>query len=273
LGFALMSTCGGLDPLFADDVTIPDVIRNVWSDQKAIVTAPARADRQDWLVWTLTTAGATGLAVRWNGHASLDERAADPFKDASGSGKSAMQGVTSLGNGGVLFGLSAAGYGWGRWQDQARMAEVSAHWFEALSDASIWGMVIKVVAGRSRPEAPSYRSDFLGISGYFKNSGKNSSFVSGHTLDAFATAAVFSREFDTPSVSIPAYALASAVGFSRVYLEQHWTSDVLVGAVLGQCFGTLVENRRTGHKPDAQGQWSPWVDREGDVGVVWQRRF
>jgi membrane-associated phospholipid phosphatase len=37
-----------------------------------------------------------------------------------------------------------------------------------------------------------------------------------------------------------AYSLAAGVGLSRMTLDKHWASDVLVGAALGHLVGRLV---------------------------------
>ena len=62
----------------------------------------------------------------------------------------------------------------------------------------------------------------------------NDSFVSGHASDAFATATVFAICFGNKKwVPVVAYSAASLIGLSRIYRDQHWTSDVLAGAAVG----------------------------------------
>ena len=59
------------------------------------------------------------------------------------------------------------------------------------------------------------------------------SFPSGHTSSAFAFATSMSLSYPKWYVIVPTYTFASAVGFSRMYLNVHYPSDVLVGAILG----------------------------------------
>ena len=59
------------------------------------------------------------------------------------------------------------------------------------------------------------------------------SFPSGHTSMAFATATTLSLEFKKWYVVVPAYAWAAGVGYSRMYLGEHYPSDVIAGAVVG----------------------------------------
>ncbi len=59
------------------------------------------------------------------------------------------------------------------------------------------------------------------------------SFPSGHTSVAFATATSLSLTSKKWYVTLPAFAWASGVGYSRLYLGQHYPSDVIAGALVG----------------------------------------
>jgi membrane-associated phospholipid phosphatase len=62
--------------------------------------------------------------------------------------------------------------------------------------------------------------------------GGDHSFPSGHTSTSFA-AAEFIRGRYGMSYGIPAYVVASFVGYSRVESKQHYRRDVIAGAVIG----------------------------------------
>lgn len=62
---------------------------------------------------------------------------------------------------------------------------------------------------------------------------KDASFPSGHTSTAFALAASVSMQNKKWYVVIPAYAWAASVGYSRMYLGEHYPTDVLAGAAIG----------------------------------------
>lgn len=59
------------------------------------------------------------------------------------------------------------------------------------------------------------------------------SFPSGHTSMAFNTAMNMSMLTHKNWIKISAFAWASAIGYSRLYLGEHYPSDVLAGALVG----------------------------------------
>lgn len=75
-------------------------------------------------------------------------------------------------------------------------------------------LILKKVINKERPNGEDY------------------AFPSGHTSNAFAGAAFLERRFGW-EVGIPAYLLASYVGWTRVDADKHDYWDVLGGAVVG----------------------------------------
>jgi undecaprenyl-diphosphatase len=63
-------------------------------------------------------------------------------------------------------------------------------------------------------------------------------FPSGHSATAFACATV--TAWAAPRLAVPAFILAAAIAWSRVYVGVHWPLDVLGGAVLGMAVGAVV---------------------------------
>ena len=67
----------------------------------------------------------------------------------------------------------------------------------------------------------------------------NSGFPSGHTATAFAIATVLVLIMKNKNLQLLILAAATLVGYSRIYLAQHFLLDVIVGALLGSICGLL----------------------------------
>jgi membrane-associated phospholipid phosphatase len=66
----------------------------------------------------------------------------------------------------------------------------------------------------------------------------NAAFPSSHAANAFAVATVVGRRWRRAGPL--AFACASVVGWSRLYLDRHWASDVAAGALLGVSLALLA---------------------------------
>lgn len=90
---------------------------------------------------------------------------------------------------------------------------------------------LKFVIGRARPNQDE------GSTSFHPFDTSDASFPSGHATQAFAVASVISASSDKVWVSIAAYTVAGLVGFARIYHNEHWTSDVTAGAIIGTVVG------------------------------------
>lgn len=61
----------------------------------------------------------------------------------------------------------------------------------------------------------------------------DASFPSGHTSTAFALATSLSIQCKKWYVVVPSFLWASSVGYSRMYLGEHYPTDVFAGAAIG----------------------------------------
>lgn len=89
--------------------------------------------------------------------------------------------------------------------------------------------LLKPIFQRQRPSVLLADSQPLfGVRGSY-------SFPSVHATNAFASAVVLDAVF--PGARVAFVALAALVSYSRIYVGDHWPSDVLAGALLGSLIG------------------------------------
>lgn len=94
----------------------------------------------------------------------------------------------------------------------------------------------------------------------------NKSFPSGHTSISFAAAATLHNRYGWEA-GLPAYIVASFVGYSRVEARKHRVGDVLVGAAIGTATGHLITR-----KANSRVQIFPWGDTKS-AGAALSLRF
>jgi len=141
--------------------------------------------------------------------------------------------------------IALATLGTGLVSGSGNITDAGLHASEAIavSGAATW--VVKVMAGRERPNASPGDADDFTFAGGLRNRG-GQSFPSGHATAAFALAATFSdevRRHDPVAarwVTPVAYGAAGMVGVARMYSQKHWASDVLLGAIIGTFTGKEI---------------------------------
>lgn len=68
----------------------------------------------------------------------------------------------------------------------------------------------------------------------------HNSFPSGHTTSAFAMCLFFATLTKNNSYKLLFGLLAAIIGYSRIYLGQHFLEDVILGSIIGVLFTTFV---------------------------------
>jgi len=152
-------------------------------------------------------------------------------------------------------------YAVGRLADNRKLASLGLHGTEALLIGEVTASVLKGVVGRQRPYVtPRNASSYQLLRGV--NGGNDyRSFPSGHSVAAFAAAAAVTAETsrNDPSstwyVAPVMYGGAALVAVSRMYNNQHWASDVLVGAGIGTFAGLKVVRFHDSHPGNRIDRW------------------
>lgn len=110
---------------------------------------------------------------------------------------------------------------------------------------------IKGMSGRQRPYVADGEDHWAGPAGFFKRYDPDydrlyDSFPSGHAATAFSVATIVALQYrHRPWVPVLAYTIAAGVGLTRVTMDRHWMSDVVVGAVVGHLVARLVVRSHT----------------------------
>lgn len=180
--------------------------------------------------------------------APLDLRVAHELRDSTAQANQFLEhsatGFRLLGNPGVLV-ITSGMYAAGRLVHRPELADVGLHATEAIGFTEMATVTLKTLVGRKRPYADPEHPYNLRLGRGFLND-SSSSFPSGHTAAAFATAAAVSTEVARlyPHavwwVKPVLYGGAGLVGLSRLYNNDHWASDVVVGAAIGSFGGWKI---------------------------------
>ncbi len=101
--------------------------------------------------------------------------------------------------------------------------------FESLLMAGAINGTLKYSLGRARPFMNMGNSQFE----YFEPDNSYQSLPSGHTTVAFTCAALLSERIDNIYASIALYAIAGGTAYERIRSDNHWFSDVVLGAGIG----------------------------------------
>lgn len=115
---------------------------------------------------------------------------------------------------------------------------------ESLCSAGVAAFTLRYITGRSRPFTNDGPWAFRG----FGWAHEHQSFPSGHATAAFALSTSLAERIGTSWSRIGFYALGTITAVARVRNNQHWASDVAVGAVLGITAGFSAVNREAEQK-------------------------
>lgn len=148
---------------------------------------------------------------------------------SSSSSEDISKVITHFGDGVLLVGLIAALYASGEISDNNSLRKTALLSLESWLTTGIIVRGLKFVTGRARPWTGESCQSFHP----FSTRSRFSSFPSGHASSAFAVATIVADQSKKAYIDILAYSLATLVAISRVHIDKHWASDVLVGSSIG----------------------------------------
>lgn len=155
---------------------------------------------------------------------------------------------------------AAATYLVGRLSHSETLADVGLHTTEALVLTVLGAELIRAPLGRARPRvSPDDAFVFELGAGFTKF--ENRAYPSIHSAVAFATAASLVEEMrarKSGAVKIAApllYTAAVIPGVTRIYLDQHWASDVVSGGIMGAWLGIKTVRYAHSHQRNKLDRW------------------
>lgn len=210
-----------------------EFLKHLISDQKAIWTSPAHLRWADG-AWLFPLAAATGGFL-------ASDRAVPP---ALTSDQNKLNRYVSISNYGLYSMVGAGGgfYIWSKLSHDDHQRETGILAGEAAVDGLAVTTALKYAFGRERPYVDH------GLGHFFQG---GDSFPSDHSAIAWSVASVIAHEYPGTLTQVGVYGLATVVSATRVLGQQHFPSDVVVGAAMGWLIGREVY--RAHHDPDLGG--------------------
>lgn len=224
------------------------------------------------LLWSgVAIAGTVGLSAfdkriqRWTQSSSVQ---------GSSSRHRVVNDLTHI-NETTLTGAAILTYGIGRLTHSSTIADVALHTAESTILTSAISQAIRGPIGRERPSiSPDDQYKFQFGKGF--TNFDNRSFPSLHSATGFAAATAVSAEIHERNpnaswwVTPVAYTVAMVPGLTRMYLNQHWASDVASGAFVGALIGNRVVHYAHTHKRNKLDRFllgDPIAGADGHGGV------
>jgi len=226
------------DTIFNSTTAIKDGFVRLGNEAVDVVATPFDVKGYG-LVGTLATAGAVGLTY------VFDDDIRDKLRGVRGGTLETATDVGDIiGNPFVHLGVAGVVYGGGvvagspKWRETGEMLGEAA----LLADAA--SFVLKQAIGRSRPSETGDKGSFRP----FQFKSDYDSMPSMHTASSFAMASVMASTSENYAVKALYYSVAAFVGFSRMYQDKHWASDVVLGAAIGELCGRVVTTYHASHR-------------------------
>jgi membrane-associated phospholipid phosphatase len=187
-----------------------------------VFSRPLHWQGDDWLNFGYVIAGATAVSF-------IDTEVRDFFlRNQRGSDNVLIKIGEFYGEPLSVVLITGCIYLYGNIADNDWARETAVIMTSALLPGGIYQTAAKMSAGRARPymELGNYYFDpFRMEEDYY-------SFVSGHTLVASATSLVLASRINNVIAKGVFYSLGVLTGISRMYSDDHWLSDVVLGGAL-----------------------------------------
>lgn len=213
-----------------------DYFKNYYYDSKHIITSPSRWNKEDYLIFGSIITTTAGLYF-------IDEDIRDFFKDNQTETINDIASVAEkFGDKYYISSFLVASYLSGYLLDNKKLIETTLLGIESLIISAVFTHTLKQIFHRHRPFTNDGNNVFDGP--FYSTNDDILSFPSGHSTSSFAVATIFANQYanDNLFLSSLIYSMATLTAVSRVYDEEHWASDIFIGAAIGYFTGKTIYN-------------------------------
>lgn len=246
LAAAALLSLARVAPAQSVGTMLVDDAKHFGSDVLGIWTSPFRATSKDWLL--------AGAAVGAFGVSMLADRSVSDWA-IDNKDRGLLDALGPVRRGGAVYtGKNivppvAAVYALGLAFKNQDMRDFVTGCGTAWFAQSVMRKGVYALVARQRPdtspdnpqkwEIPGDRSDW-----------QSHSFPAGHFANAMSCATFWNNRFDTGWGAPIIYAAATAIGVGRLADGGHWTSDTVIGGILGYAVGREIARRSRARKED-----------------------
>lgn len=219
-------------PLSNDDVDLKGLPLRFVKDEVGIFTSPLRTSRSD-LKWLIPLAGATAASLSTDTYTMRNVVSHNTsFNSPNATASDVLRGAA--------IGVPALLFATGHLRNDDAMRRTGLLAGEAMIDAYVFDEAIKYVTLRERPNVNNAQGHF-----FTGDASSSPSFVSGHSIVAWSSAAVLAGQYSRPWQQVGIYSLASGVSLTRVLSQNHFPTDALLGSAAGWLIGRYVLRAHT----------------------------
>ncbi len=213
-------------------------LKSYWDSGLTVLGQPLHYDWKDWTVFG-GVAAATTLAFVYDDE--IYDIVNKNFNDDMGRFISRYTDV--FGEEYFILPTVALTYAISAINKDCRLRNLSLATLQSFIYAELASAGLKVLTCRLRPSDSNLQpptSNFQNWLGPFATL-ESTSFPSGHAMRSFALATTVAGFYpDKKWLGVVSYSLATMTSIGRVLCEDHWLSDVVVGAALGYFIGRGV---------------------------------
>ncbi|TWJ13322.1 phosphatase PAP2 family protein [Geobacter argillaceus] len=235
--FTLNSSALAEENLFNSYAAIKEETIRVKDEAGDFLTTPVDTDHYG-LVGTLAVVGATGLTY------VFDKNIRDEVQSTKSKTLDKITDVGSfIGEPLLHIGIAGTVYVGALLAESPKYQETGLMLGEALFLADASTLILKESIGRERPFIGGDKGRF----NPFQFKADSDSLPSMHAASSFAMASVLATTSEKFYVKLLYYSAATFVGFSRIYQDKHWASDIVLAAAIGELSGRVVTNYHATH--------------------------